>query len=71
MPAPADEVVVTVYTTAFRKVNNVTAVNLPAGTSDIPLPLVDKAGVLLGDGLYYLAVKTPQGRMVLKLLVLR
>jgi len=71
LPAPADEVTVTVYTTAFRKVNTVTAVNLPPGPSDIALPLTDKAGVPLADGLYYLAVKTPQGRILLKLLILR
>lgn len=71
LPAPADQVTITVFTAAFRKVNTIVLTNLPPGTASIALPLTDKSGVPLANGLYYVIVKTPQGRFLLKLLVLR
>lgn len=71
LPSPTSEVTVTVYTTAFRKVNTVTSANLPAGVHVLPIPLTDKAGVPLANGLYYLVLKTPSERIILKLLILR
>jgi hypothetical protein len=71
LAAPANQVVISVYTTAFRMVNTFTPVNLPQGTTDIGLPLTDKSGTPLANGLYYILVRTPQNRFLLKLLVLR
>jgi hypothetical protein len=71
LASPAGRVTVSVYTTAFRKVNGLTLENLPAGTNDILLPLVDRRGNLLANGLYYVVVETPQGRLTARLLILR
>ena len=71
LTSPAQQVTITVYTTSFRRVNGITLPDLPAGTRDIALSLTDRSGVPLANGLYYILVQTPQGRFIVKLLVLR
>jgi len=59
------------FTTAFRKVKEVTLNNLPAGPQNISIPLTDNKGQSLANGLYYIVVVNQQGRAVGKLLVTR
>jgi hypothetical protein len=65
------QVQITVFTTAFRKVNTITLSNVPAGTTDVVLPLTDQEGTPLANGLYYVVVRTSQGRFTTKLMILR
>jgi hypothetical protein len=58
-----------VFTTAFRRVNEF-SVNQAVG-SDVLLPLSDRNGQPLANGLYYVLIQTPDGRSIQKLLVLR
>ncbi len=67
----ANDINVSVFTTAFRKVNEVDYGSQPAGRLTLPLATQDKWGMPLANGLYYLVVKTPGGRSVGKLMVLR
>ena len=67
----ADDLSVMVFTTAFRKVNQVDYGAQSAGLVTLSLVTKDKWDTPLADGLYYLVVKTPQGRSVGKLIVLR
>jgi hypothetical protein len=60
-----------VFTTAFRKVNEVNYGAQPAGIVKLPLPSQDKSGTPLANGLYYLVVKIDGKRLLGKLLVLR
>jgi hypothetical protein len=69
--SPASQVTIEVFTLAFRKVNTITLSNVPAGISDIALPLTDREGMPLANGLYYVVVQTPQGRFITKLIILR
>ncbi len=62
---------VEIFTTAFRKVNEIDRYQVPAGVILVPIPLSDKAGMPLANGLYYVVVQTPQKRMITKLIVLR
>jgi hypothetical protein len=63
------KVTVTVFTTAFRRVNEFPVTQ--AGGSDVALPLSDRTGEPLANGLYYVLIQTPLGKSVEKLLVLR
>jgi hypothetical protein len=67
----ASDITVSVFTTAFRKVNQVDYGARPVGSIALPLVTEDKWGAPLANGLYYLVVKTPGGRSVGKLMVLR
>jgi hypothetical protein len=58
-----------VFTTAFRKVNEIDYAARPAGTTTLPVPLLDKSGIPLSNGLYYLLVRTPSTRFIAKLIV--
>ncbi len=60
-----------IYTLSFRKVNEVDRTQVPAGVSEIAVPLTDKAGKPLANGIYYVVFQAPQGRLVAKLLILR
>jgi hypothetical protein len=71
LAVPAQKVEILVYTAAFRRVNEIFMGNVAQGTTDVPLPLTDKWGRPLANGLYYVVVRTPQGRFTVKLLVLR
>jgi len=64
------DVKVRVFTIAFRKAQENTYRQVPAGT-DVPLSLTDKWGKPLASGLYYVVVQTSQGRTIGKLLILR
>jgi hypothetical protein len=64
------DISVKVFTTAFRMVNSFT-VSHQAGGADVSLPLTDRGGRPLANGLYYVMVTTPEGRSILKLLILR
>jgi hypothetical protein len=64
------DVSVKVFTTAFRMVNSFT-VSHQAGGTDVSLPLTDRGGRPLADGLYYVMVTMPAGRSIEKLLILR
>ncbi len=59
-----------IFTTAFRKVADLTYYNVQPGVS-VPIPLADEWGTPLANGLYYVVVQTNRGRNILKLLVLR
>jgi hypothetical protein len=59
-----------IVTTAFRVVNQKSFAN-QAGAGLISLPVTDKNGTPLANGLYYVIVQSPAGRLVEKLLVLR
>lgn len=63
-------VTVKVFTTAFRMVNTFTLPSQEGGT-DIALPLTNRSGAPLANGLYYVVVTTPDGRAIEKLLVTR
>jgi hypothetical protein len=64
------DVKVRIFTLAFRKVQEYTQPQVPAGT-DVPISLIDKWGKPLASGLYYVVVQTSQGRTIGKLLILR
>jgi len=63
------KVEVKVFTTAFRMVNEFTVSQ--EGGMDIALPLTNRSGAPLANGLYYVVVTTPEGRAVEKLLIIR
>ena len=63
------EVTIQVFTTAFRRVNWFSQPE--AGGSVETLPLTDRWGHPLADGLYYVVVQSPAGKSILKLLILR
>ena len=54
-------VTVKVFTTAFRMVNDFTLQGQPGG-GDIALPLTNRSGAPLANGLYYVVVYSPEGR---------
>ena len=64
------KVTIQIFTTAFRMVNTLNFVS-EAGGSKVSLPLTDRNGRPLANGLYYVVVNTSAGRSVLKLLILR
>lgn len=69
LTGPSD-VTVEIFTTAFRKVREDRLPQNPVGP-DWVLPLVDRRGSPLADGLYYLKVTTPGGSSIVKWLILR
>lgn len=62
---------VKVFTAAYRKVNEKSSGQVPAGVLSLPLDLTDRTGSPLANGIYYVVVQTGQGRNICKLLVLR
>jgi len=71
MPTAAAEVDLKVFTTAFRKINQVSYPNIPAGLVTLSLPVTDEKGAPLANGVYYVLVTTRQGHAIAKLLILR
>src|SRR5208282_1418148 len=71
LSAPASSVKIEIFTTAFRKVNQIDLSNVSAGVTTVPISLTGKGGTTLANGLYYVVVVAPQGRLVTKLLVLK
>jgi hypothetical protein len=69
--APEDGIRISLYTTAFRKVDTIVLGQLPAGTSNIPITLTDMSGKPLANGLYYVVVEMNGQRSIYKLLVIR
>ncbi len=59
-----------VFTLGFRKVIDLTENSVPSGTA-IALPLVDRWGKSLANGLYYVVVRTDSGRSIGKMLVVK
>ncbi|HVZ80587.1 MAG TPA: FlgD immunoglobulin-like domain containing protein [bacterium] len=68
---PESDVKLTVFTTAFRKVNEMDLGALPIGVYQVGLSLRDKAGADLANGLYYIVVHSSEGRFIGKLLISR
>ncbi len=64
------DVKVQVFTTAYKKLQDFTVSNVPAG-GDVALALMDKWNATLANGLYYVVVTTSQGKFVQKLLILK
>jgi hypothetical protein len=65
------DVKIRVYTTAFRKVQELDYSALAPPDPKLILPLVDKWGVKMANGIYYVVVTTNQGRYFAKWLILR
>ena len=59
-----------IYTVGYRKVQDLVIPQVVSG-STVTLRLLDKAGVQLSNGLYYLVVDGIQGKAILKLIALR
>lgn len=59
------------FTTAFRKIQEINDTAAAPGDYPITLSLLDKWGTPLANGLYYVVVSTGQERFISKLLVLR
>jgi hypothetical protein len=59
-----------IFTLSFRKIQDQTIPNVPAGLNNLNIPLVDKRGAALANGLYYLVINYDGKRVVLKLLVM-
>jgi flagellar hook assembly protein FlgD len=68
---PESDVTLAIFTAAFRKVNELDLGALPLGVSTVSLDLRDKKGGELANGLYYVVVRTSQGKLTAKLLVNR
>jgi hypothetical protein len=71
LKTPEAGISISLYTTAFRKVNEMVLGQLPAGTSNIPITLTDMSGKPLANGLYYVVVEINGQRSITKLLVIR
>jgi hypothetical protein len=71
LTSPAGQIRISLYTAAFRKVNETTLGPLPAGTTKVTLNLTDRFGTPLANGLYYVVVHVNGQRFTTKLLVLR
>jgi hypothetical protein len=63
------DVQIQVYTSAFRRVNSLSFTNVTPGTP-LPIPLTDRFGNPLANGVYYLVVQAQGKHWVIKLLVL-
>jgi len=61
---------VKIFTLAFRKILDQDYTQVPAGV-DPSFDLKDNWGVPLANGLYYLVIDRPEGRTIVKILVLR
>jgi len=69
LTAPSD-VEVRVYTLSFRLVNELRVENLPPG-QEVEVPLENRWGTPLANGLYYLVVQAAGKSWVVKLLIVR
>jgi GH18 family chitinase len=65
------DVKVRIFTAAFRKMLESLHSQVPAGTATFSLEMKDQWGKPLANGIYYVVVEGPQGRKVLKLLLLQ
>jgi flagellar hook assembly protein FlgD len=71
LAAGSSEVRIEIFTLSFRKVNEIVLKNVPAGVTRVTYDLTDSKGSPLANGLYYIVVRSSQGRFVTKMLVLR
>jgi hypothetical protein len=71
LPAPAQEIDIQIFTTAFRKVNEIRLTQVPAGETDYSLNVTDRWGKALANGFYYVVVTIDGKRTIGKLLILR
>jgi hypothetical protein len=71
LPVPAAEVNIQIFTSAFRKVNEIRLAQVPAGVTDTSLNLADKWGKVLANGLYYVVMSIDGQRTIGKLLIMR
>ncbi|MGH7738703.1 MAG: hypothetical protein ACREL1_01030 [bacterium] len=71
LPMAASWLKVEVFTVAFRKVNEISWMNVRPGITDVAIPLTDKRGSPLANGLYYVFARTTSERFITKLLILR
>ena len=71
LPARAAEVELQIFTAAFRKVNEIKLMQVPAGVTDYSLNLADRWGKSLANGLYYVMVTIDGKRLMAKLMILR
>jgi hypothetical protein len=60
-----------IFTTGFRKVNEVVWMNVTAGIHPLPLSITDQWGNPLANGLYYVVVSVGSDKTVLKWLVIK
>jgi hypothetical protein len=65
------DVKVKVYTTGFRKIQQLDFYGLGPADSELTLPMSDKWGASLANGLYYVVVAMDQGVYRVKWLILR
>ena len=65
------DVKVKVFTTSFRKVQDLEFLALGPPGLEMILPMTDKWGANLANGLYYVEVLTDQGWLTAKWLILR
>jgi hypothetical protein len=61
---------VEIFTTAFRKLQDMTFFNIPSGQA-VDITLADRFGSPLANGVYYIVVTTSRGRAIGKLMVIR
>jgi len=64
------DVKVTLYSSAFRSLNSLSCSNVAPGTV-LDIPLTDRNGNPLANGVYYLVVQAQGKRWIVKLMVLR
>lgn len=64
------DVKVEIYTLAFRKVNTLDFDNVLPG-QNVSIPLTDKSGMSLANGLYYFVVEAAGKKWIVKVLVIR
>jgi hypothetical protein len=65
------DVKIKVFTSAFRKVWEADIPSMSPPGREVPLPLADKWGAALANGLYYVVVSTDGGILKVKWLILR
>lgn len=65
------DLTVGIFTIAFRKVQEKTFLAVGPGLTDLTLPLTDKVGIPLANGVYYVVLETGTERSIQKLLILR
>jgi hypothetical protein len=68
---PSNQVALKLFTTADRKVRSVSLSNVPPGLVQTQLDMVDDHGTPLANGLYFLVINAPQGRLIGKIILLR
>jgi hypothetical protein len=66
-----DAIDIKIYSTNFRKLNEVIVIPGRTGGNLVTLDLKDKFGAPLANGIYYLVIQTSQDRLIEKLLILR